>query len=711
MKSFLSCLISVIFVLTSCTDDGSTPIGAIYSSGEFTVYPDSVTQGDLKITVKVGETDPGLPKYHSDQPIVDALFALAIQEIQAIPSAENDFDIYLSIAALAPEKASRKLKSELMSTPDGIIIAQPSGAGGSWPITTDRISWAIAIWELYQATGDKSPLAEALRAIENTLNLDMRAAWNDTYNLMKGKNCGSASNYPEWMRPVDVYQSMSLGTNVLFANAFKTRDLICRELSDDKFMPLWSGVDREIANSLNTILWIPAAGFYGQYLYGGLYPIVSTANDNFAQALAIIFGAANREMAKSIIKNTPTAPAGIQPFYPLSHETAGIDNGNGRATIQAFWNIAAAKARNMTAVGQGLASTLYHGALYAAAKGAFPVDTQADLSRIDPSAWNPAGMAAMVLRVIAGMEFTTEGIAFAPIVPASLPGEKSLSQFKYRDATLSIKIYGTGESIKTFSINGTPQTNCFIPGTITGEVNIEIIMDNRPPKKHDVEITETEYMPSTPDARWEYNDLCVIDNYSDGIKYQTFVNGDYRDTYKTDTIQFLPQGGYSTVNIVPVNANGITGFSAPTHQYIDPGQTIIIPASTISDAGTALIQDRSMAKKFVETTVEYNTTLYFNVRVKDGGDYLLDVSYTNGNGPVDSGDKCALRTLYVDGAEAGAVVMPQQGEGKWDAPEFSNMVPIRLNRGMNHLWLKYELDNMNASHNTALIEYVRIIKQ
>lgn len=711
MKSFFLCLISVIFVLTSCTDDGSTPIGAIYSSGEFTVYPDSVTKGELTITVKVCDTDPSLPKYHSDQPIVDALFALAIREIQASPSAENDFDIYLSLAALAPEKASRKLKSELMSTSAGIIIAQPSGAGGSWPVTTDRISWATAMWELYQATGDKEPLAEALHAIENTLNLDMRAAWNDTYNLMKGKNCGSASNYPEWMRPVDIYQSMSLGTNVLFANAFKTRDLICSELSDDKFMPLWSGVDREITNSLNTILWIPAAGFYGQYLYGGIYPIISTANDNFAQALAIIFGAANREMAKSIIKNTPTAPGGIQPFYPLSHETEGIDNGKDRATIQAFWNIAAAKARNMTAVEQGLASTLYHGTLYAAAKGVFPVNTQADLSRIDPSAWNSAGMAAMVVRVIIGMEFTNKGISFAPIVPASLPGEKSLTQFKYRDAILSIKIYGTGESVKTFSVNGTPQTECFIPDTITGEVNIEIIMDNRPPKKHDVEIAGTDYMPMTPETTWKSTDLCVIDNYNERNKYKIFIDGDYRDTYKTDTVQFLPQRGYSTVNIVPVDAKGITGFSTPTHQYIDPEQTIIIPASTISDAGTALIHDRSMAKRFVETTVEYNTTLYFNVRVKDSGDYLMDVSYTNGNGSTDGGDKCAIRMLYVDGAEAGAIVMPQQGEGKWDAPEFSNMVPIRLNQGMNHLSLKYELDNMNASNNTALIEYVRIIKQ
>lgn len=711
MKPFFLCLISVIFVLTSCTNDGSTPIGAIYSSGEFTVYPDSVTVNGATITATTCDLDDRLPKYHSDQPIIDALFALAIKDIYSTTNTASDLDIFMSLAALTPQKAATQLKAKIKSARDGIILSQLSSPENSWPITTDGISCATAIWETYNTTGDKDLISEALPAIESTLNLNMRVAWNESYNLIKGKSGNSPANYPEWTRPVDLFQSMSLGTNVLFANAFKVRDLICQELRNTTFTPLWAGIDREITTAINTTLWIPSSGFYGQYLYGGVYPILSPSNDNFAQALAIIFDTANPEMAKSIVMHTPTTPEGILPSYPLSH---GSDTGaglNDASTTQALWNIAAAKARNITAVELGLASTLFHGALYAAGKGAFSCSNQDNIPSKNSGEWSSAGMAALILRVIAGMEFTGSGIAFNPIVPASLPGEKTLSRLRYKNSTLSIKIYGTGESVKTFSINGTPQADCFLPDSINGDVSVEIIMDNRPHKKIDIEIKPSERIPETPLIEWKSPEFCQIENYDSNSKYQTFVNGDYPDIHKTDTISFVPKGGYTSVNIVPVDKNGLTGFSAPTHEYIDPKNVIIIPSSTMSAAGTALIADRKLAKNFVETTVEYNTSLYFNVNAPESGDYLFDVSYTNGNGPVNHGDKCAIRMLYIEGAEVGAVIMPQQGEGNWDSPDFSNMLPIRLNKGVNHLSLKYVIDNMDRENNTALIEYARIIKQ
>ena len=98
------------------------------------------------------------------------------------------------------------------------------------------------------------------------------------------------------------------------------------------------------------------------------------------------------------------------------------------------------------------------------------------------------------------------------------------------------------------------------------------------------------------------------------------------------------------------------------------------------------------------------------MKVDEGGDYLFDVSYCNGSGAADQGDKCALRLLYIDGAEAGAVVMPQQGDSTWDSPAFSNMVHVKLKKGVNHLSLRYSIDNMNREVNTALIQYARIIK-
>ncbi len=722
MKSVFSCLITVLFFLMSCGRDESTPIGAIYSSDEFSVYTDRVEQGEVSISVAMRNEEkqqsPQLPVYYSDQPIIDALFSLAIREIcDSIPRGNIVYPAYLSLAALTPDEVLAALKTQVKATTDGMIIMQSAGMGGSWPVTTNRISWAMAMWEIYKVTGDKSILSEALKTIDNTLNIDMRTSWDDRHKLMRGAFTlpdKIDEQYPLWMDAVDIYESMSLGANVMSAYAFKVRDMILSELSDNEFEPMWVGIDREISNSVNTRLWRPNAGVYGQYLYGGVYPILSTVNDNFAQALAVIFDIANPEMAKSIISRTPYTDFGISPLFPLykSQQDANGNSGGTSALTQAFWNIASAKARNMKAVEKGIGAALRSAAFYAAGKDrAFVVSTQNGryIPEEAPGKWNNAGMASLVLRVIMGMEYTPDGITFNPIVPSSLPGEKSLSGLKYRQANLSVKIYGTGERIKNFSINSIPQKDHFLPDTLHGNVTVEITMDNRPAKDSKIENRQYEWMPAVPEIRWTTPYNGDIINHTDSMVYHTFLNSSLIETVKTDSIEFTVPQQYCLMDVVPINKNGTAGYSSKPHEYIPEGSIKIIPASKISKTGTALISNHKLARRFVETTTQYNTVLYFNVTVENGGDYLFDVSYCNGSGPENAGDKCALRMLYIDGAEAGAIVMPQQGDGKWSSPQFSNMIHIKLRPGTNHLSLRQTLNNMNGETNTALIQYARII--
>jgi len=707
----------------SCIKDSPTHISAIYSSADFTVYTDRVEQDGKGITIPSslrGKNESEFyatsqfPEYHSDQPLIDVLYSLAIKEISDSVSSDNlPYTTYLSLAALSPSKALQILKTSIKETHTGPEIAQPDGIGGAWPVTTDRISWAMAIWEIYKSTGDKSILGYALPALENTLNCDMRAVWNDSHKLMHGAITAPGSPtsyYPQWMSPVDIYESMSLGTNVMFAHAFKVRDMMINELPDSDFKPMWVGVDKEISNSINTSLWIPKSGVYGQYLYGGVFPILSVANDNFAQALAIIFDIANPEMAKSIISRTPSTPSGISATYPLIKDTNAADGGNTGAITGAFWNIASAKSRNMKAVEKGIGTMLRDAAFYAAGKGALNDSAGIAMQHPESAVWNSAGIAAMVLRVIMGIDFRNDGISFNPIVPRSLPGEKRLTGLKYRNASLTVKIYGTGESIKAFSINSAPQSEYFLPDTIAGEVTVEITMDNRPAKESKINNKEREWMPETPVITWSTPSCGYVTNGSKGIKYMTCMNSNLVETTESDSVSFTPQGGYALMDVVPVADTGISGFSCRPHEYIAPENTILIPASKMSATGTALIADHKLAGQFVETTTRYNTALHFNVKVEEGGDYLFDLSYCNGSGDANKGDKCALRLLYIDGAEAGAVVMPQQGDSIWDSPAFSNMIMVKLKNGVNHFSLRYSIDNMNRQVNTALIQYARIIK-
>lgn len=58
--------------------------------------------------------------------------------------------------------------------------------------------------------------------------------------------------------------------------------------------------------------------------------------------------------------------------------------------------------------------------------------------------------------------------------------------------------------------------------------------------------------------------------------------------------------------------------------------------------------------------------------------------------------------------------MPQRGLGEWLSTGFSNTIAATLHAGINDLEISYitpENINMNGEVNTALIEYVRIIKK
>ena len=81
----------------------------------------------------------------------------------------------------------------MKDTPDGKVIVQDTGTGGSWPVSSDRVVWAMAAWEVYKATGDNEILKESLKAIENTLNADMRVVWNPDFKMMRGEQ-----SYLDW---------------------------------------------------------------------------------------------------------------------------------------------------------------------------------------------------------------------------------------------------------------------------------------------------------------------------------------------------------------------------------------------------------------------------------------------------------------------------------------------------------------------------------
>ncbi|HMI58484.1 MAG TPA: hypothetical protein VK511_10575, partial [Gemmatimonadaceae bacterium] len=115
---------------------------------------------------------------------------------------------------------------------------------------------------------------------------------------------------------------------------------------------------------------------------------------------------------------------------------------------------------------------------------------------------------------------------------------------------------------------------------------------------------------------------------------------------------------------------------------------------------------------YVPLTLDRNLAVRIPVSVDSEGTYAIDVRYANGNGPVNTEDKVAVRTMLIDADTAGVIVMPQRGAGNWSDWGWSNVLRARLTAGAHTVTLVYApLDaNMNRRENSALLDLVRLTR-
>ena len=101
-----------------------------------------------------------------------------------------------------------------------------------------------------------------------------------------------------------------------------------------------------------------------------------------------------------------------------------------------------------------------------------------------------------------------------------------------------------------------------------------------------------------------------------------------------------------------------------------------------------------------------------DIDVPTDGNYAIDWCYANGNGPTNTENKCAIRTLFIDNNRLGAQVFPQRGSGEWSNWGFSNALQVSLKAGRHTLRLEFmpENENMNIEVNQAMLDYVRLVK-
>ena len=635
------------------------------------------------------------------------------------------YSIILSMAALQPEAAMTSLLKKINE--EGQII-QDTGSGGAWPISTDRMIWTVAAWEVYKVTGDKKWLETVYPVVEKSIAKDAQTVISEN-GLIKGETSfidWREQSYPRWMQTADISQSEAMGTNVLYAAALNCASQMAEELGKKKEAAEFKKAADELAAAIDKRFWMEDKGYYGMYTYGRDNLILNPRAETLGESLAILFDIAPADKVKTISENHPVTKYGAPVFYPQISDIPNYHNNALWPFVASYWTLAQAKAGNEEGVLEGIGSVIRPAALFATNKENLNLDNGDIFTELNSSnmLWSLSGNLALTNQILFGIHFEKDGLKIAPFVPEVFGGERTLSNFPYRGAKLDLTVNGYGHKVSKITIDGKPydfEKNPVIPASLItaskSPVSIVVDMDNQPIPAMKVNNVPNLKAPLTPIAWLSHDDTVNVPGAPvnnllqwNPIEYigEYIVLKDGKEVARTHQTQY-PAIEAGEWQVIGVASDGTQSFASEPRSN-RPGsfwdmeeETVVAVSPEISYSAASINGYRG--KGFVETDKNLAPVVK-KIQVPNDGLYSISYRYSNGNGPVNTENKAAIRSLYVDGKDIGTIVMPQRGVANWDDWGMSNSVKIRLTKGEHTITLQYnpEDQNMNLKTNHALID-------
>jgi hypothetical protein len=173
----------------------------------------------------------------------------------------------------------------------------------------------------------------------------------------------------------------------------------------------------------------------------------------------------------------------------------------------------------------------------------------------------------------------------------------------------------------------------------------------------------------------------------------------------------VPQNSYAEYQVIAVDRSGYESFASEPVVVVPERMVQTYEAEGQLEKAAYDYKGYS-GKGFIEISQTVNRRISIPVTINEAGVYAIDFRYANGNGPTNTENKCAIRSLTVDGQAAGTCVFPQRGKEEWSNWGFSNANRIYLAKGPHVVSLVYEdwNENMNGVVNQAMIDYLRLIR-
>ncbi|WP_458998510.1 glucosidase family protein [Stenotrophomonas sp. PSU-St7] len=276
-----------------------------------------------------------LAQQEMDQDRVDAIRDPAFDEGRPVPcecfqtgarwpyvwTRDVSFAADLALARLDPQRTRQSLQFKLSAARDGhtpgLFVAQDTGSGGSWPISSDRVVWFLAARHLLD---DPAFADQVWQALQGTLAQDRAMVFDAQVGLYRGETSildWREQTYPDWTRE-DVRfigDSYALSTNVLHYQALRLAERLAAQRGDARAAEYKAWADA-LAQQIDARFWREDIGQYMSYIGEAAHQVPYAKVDLLGLSLGILADVLPPERARRALAAYPIGPAGSPVVWP-----------------------------------------------------------------------------------------------------------------------------------------------------------------------------------------------------------------------------------------------------------------------------------------------------------------------------------------------------------------------------------------------------------
>lgn len=722
----------------------------------------------------------GWPRLRSQNDLFDALYAMALEEVREnavgairdgafnegqpltcppegcfetgrlwnyVWTRDTAYSVSLGLASADPLRARNSLLFKLSSRRGGgdTQIVQDTGTGGSYPVSTDRVVWALGASELVKWLDGEARarfVAQALEALKNTAEHDRAVIYDPVGGLYRGEQSfldWREQSYAGYTAQNNVHIAMSraLSTNVLHAMALDTLISLAGLSGDAAAVARYTPWRDALKTAIARRFWHEPDQQFGAFVSTELDPVAVRRWDALGTSLAVLSGVASPAQARAAVAAYPrvgdVGPSVIWPqqqLTPIYHNRAvwpfvtayalraARQVGNGAAIERDVWAMMRGAATNLS----NMENFEFPSGRNRLEDGPYTgpvVNSQRQL-------WSVAGYLSMVQDVIFGAETTLDGIRFHPAITATMrrglfgnADRIVLDGLLYRGRTLTVRVRLPAVeadstallSVGAVTLNGAPvpADAWLTPAMLASGGDIEVTLG--PPTAPATRVTVVDgadwralFGPRTPritalgptaDGQRLALRVETAEEDPSALRFDVFMQNErvLTNVPLGDGALVDPQSGDHTTRARCYTVEAVFASTGTRSQRSEPvcdwgpgGERVTtFGAASLRNTGGSLVMS---PRPHYEAWGDPGHTLSVEYEARRTGEHLVQALAANGAGGFTTGITCSVQRVSVEdlGApgegQTGYLVMPHTGD--WQAYRDSSFVSVRLTAGRRY---------------------------